>query len=118
MWPEIEKSIAAELAKVNSSETKVVILDAAVLLVANWHKTLCHEVWTCMIPREEAVARIQERDGKTKEEAEKIIQSQMSNEDIVAHSNVVFSTLWDAHFTQKQVEKAWKMLMRDLGLLE
>ena len=45
-------------------------LDAAVLLEAGWQE-MCHEVWVCVVPPEEAVSRIQERDGKTKEEAEK-----------------------------------------------
>merc|ERR1711963_936577 len=39
---------------------QVVVLDAAVLLEADW-QYFCHEVWVCVVPKEEAVTRIMER---------------------------------------------------------
>ena len=33
---------------------KVVVLDAAVLLEAGWQSN-CHEVWVCLVPRQEAI---------------------------------------------------------------
>ncbi len=68
------------------------------------------QVWGCVIPEAEAVARIVERDGKTEEEAMKRLSSQPPNQEIVDASNVVFCTQWDGQFTQKQVEMAWQEL--------
>ena len=55
-----------------------------------------------------------ERDGKTEEEAQNRISSQMSNKEIVDQSNVVFCTQWDPEYTQKQVETAWTELAKSL----
>lgn len=79
------------------------------LLEAGWQNKL-HEVWCCVIPEEEAIKRIQERNSLSTEEAKKRVQSQQSNQYRVDKSNVVLSTLWDYPVTQKQVEKAWKLL--------
>ena len=37
------------------------------------------QVWVCVVPREEAVIRIMERDGRSREEAERRVCSQLSN---------------------------------------
>lgn len=94
---------------------RVVVLDAAVLLAANWHSQMCHEVWVSFVDKDEAVKRIMERDGRTQEEAEKRLASQMTNADYVSHAHVVFCTKWAGEFTQKQVEKAWERLQSSLA---
>lgn len=62
------------------------------------------EVWVCLIPTSEATKRIQERDGRSKEEAEKRINSQMSGKQRVNQAHVVLSTLWEPSVTQTQVK--------------
>lgn len=62
----------------------------------------------CIIKREEAIKRIVERDGKTQEEAERRIDSQLSNKERVSRANVVFCTQWAGEYTQEQVERAWE----------
>lgn len=51
----------------------------------------------------QAVKRVVERNKLTEEEALKRIDSQMTNEEKVARSNVILSTLWEKDVTQKQV---------------
>lgn len=63
-----------------------------------------------MIKRQEAIRRIVERDGKSQEEAEQRVDSQLSNKDRIAKANVVFCTQWAGEYTQQQVEKAWTLL--------
>ena len=53
-----------------------------------------------------------DRDRKTEEEAKQRLASQMSNQEIVDHSNLVFCTQWAPDFTQTQVEKAWAELTK------
>jgi len=107
VWPEIAR-LARERAQdlwAGGAGCEVVVLDAAVLLEAGWEKQ-CHEVWVCVVPRAEAVKRIVERDRKTEMEAERRIDSQLSNQERVDQASTVFCTLWDQSQTQAQVERA------------
>nr|CAB3232481.1 bifunctional coenzyme A synthase [Phallusia mammillata] len=115
VWPEIER-----LAKIAITETvgqhqsqklpkPVCILDAAVLLEAGWDK-FTEEVWVSVVPPSEAVKRVMERDGRTEEDAENRLRSQITNAERVKKAHVVLSTLWAPEVTQKQVEKAWTLL--------
>lgn len=70
----------------------------------------------CIVNREEAVRRIVERDGKTQEEAEKRLDSQMSTAERIKRANVVFSTQWAGEYTQKQVQRAWADLSSRLAV--
>lgn len=78
---------------------------------AGW-ETECHQVWVSVIPRDEAVKRIVERDGKTEEQAKQRLDSQIPNQEIVDRANVVFCSLWEYEFTRKQVIKAWNTLQK------
>ena len=68
------------------------------------------------MPREEAVRRIVERDGKTEEEAGNRLDSQLSNAARVARAQTVLCTLWEAEVTQRQVEAAVSRLQGELGI--
>jgi len=117
VWPEISR-MARERANelwAGGSGCEVVVLDAAVLLEAGWEQQ-CHEVWVCVVPRAEAVKRIVERDGKTEMEAERRIDSQLSNQERVDIANTVFCTLWDSSQTQVQVEQALERLKGELDI--
>uniref|UniRef100_A0A663DR28 Bifunctional coenzyme A synthase n=1 Tax=Aquila chrysaetos chrysaetos TaxID=223781 RepID=A0A663DR28_AQUCH len=92
----------------------VCVLDAAVLLEAGW-QDMVHEVWTAIIPEEEAVKRIMARDGLSEEAARSRLQSQMTNSQRVEQSQVVLCTLWEPDVTRKQVEKAWDLLQQRLS---
>jgi len=67
-----------------------------------------------IVPPEEAVRRIIERNNLSEEEAKKRLASQVPNTEIVAKSHVIFSSQWDHDFTQKQAERAWQMLTKEL----
>lgn len=109
VWPEIWKLAMEKATQAYDKGYKVCILDAAVLLQAEWNKGL-HEVWVSIVPHKEAVRRIMERDGMPEEAAEKRLAAQISNQNVVDHGNVVFSSQWEYEFTQKQVELAWRDL--------
>lgn len=109
VWPEIQRLVEKKVSQLASEGVKVVVLDAAVLLEAGWERR-CHQVWVCIVKREEAVRRIVERDGKTQEEAERRLDSQMSTTERIERANLVFCTQWSGEYTQKQVERAWATL--------
>ena len=78
------------------------VLDAAVLLKADWD-TFVHEVWVSIIPPEVSVQRVKERDGVSDEIAHKMLEAQSSSAKAVRHGHVVFCSLWEPEYTQKQV---------------
>ncbi|XP_030610110.1 bifunctional coenzyme A synthase [Archocentrus centrarchus] len=111
VWPEIALLVKKKINQARDEDKQVCVVDAAVLLEASW-QNLVHEVWVTIIPEEEAVSRITERDGVTTEDALRRLQSQWSNSKQVEHANVVLSTLWEPEVTQKQVLKAWNLLQK------
>lgn len=109
VWPEIALLVKERVQCAKEEGKSVCVLDAAVLLEAGW-TDMVHEVWVAIIPEEEAVRRIVERDGTSKEDAVKRLQSQWPNAKMVEQANVVLCTLWEPDITQRQVVKAWNFL--------
>ena len=92
----------------------MIVYEAAIIFEAGMDKE-ANEVWTCVVPPSEAITRIQQRNGLTEEAARSRVNSQMGNDERVERSHVVLSTLWEPEFTQKQVEKAWNLLMKRIA---
>ena len=93
VWPEIRRLYQAEIQKLKDDHFDgVVVLDAAILLEAEWDQD-CNEVWVSIIPPSEAIQRIAERDKLTCDEATKRIGSQLSNSQRVAKANLVLCSL-------------------------
>ncbi|KAG0715357.1 Bifunctional coenzyme A synthase [Chionoecetes opilio] len=114
VWPEIERLVRQRVARLAAQGTAVVVVDAALLLEAQWD-TLCHQVWVCVLRREEAIRRITQRDNKSREQAERRLDSQMAPGEQVARANVVFCTEWADECTRRQVERAWDALTNHLS---
>ncbi|KAF1769579.1 hypothetical protein GCK72_001396 [Caenorhabditis remanei] len=108
VWPEV-KSKAAEI--VEKSTAKVVVIEAAALIEAGWHKSLA-ETWTVFVPAEEAVRRVVERDNLTKEQAIDRMSSQITNKERIDSSNLVLCSLWKYEETRAQVDRAVNDLMK------
>jgi len=115
VWPELMVEVNMRLDKLRAGAEmpQVVVLEAAVLLKAGWESN-CHEVWSMIVPPEEAVKRVMERNNLSENEARNRLANQVDNADIVAKSQVIFSSQWDYEFTQRQAERAWRMLHKEL----
>ncbi|XP_053090410.1 bifunctional coenzyme A synthase isoform X1 [Pangasianodon hypophthalmus] len=109
VWPEIALLVKERIQQAKEDGKSVCVVDAAVLLQAGWTE-MVHEVWVAIIPEEEAMRRIVQRDGVSQEDALRRLQSQWSNVQLVEQANVVLCTLWEPDVTQRQVEKAWNLL--------
>uniref|UniRef100_A0A1L8DZI0 Bifunctional coenzyme A synthase n=1 Tax=Nyssomyia neivai TaxID=330878 RepID=A0A1L8DZI0_9DIPT len=115
VWPKLLDAVKIRIGEIRAQgQHSVVFIEAAVLIKAQWQNQV-HEVWSLIIPPEEAVKRLRERNNLTEEEAKMRIESQLSNECLVQHSNVVFSSLWSYEFTEKQAVRAWEMLMKTIS---
>ncbi|XP_053387502.1 bifunctional coenzyme A synthase-like isoform X2 [Mercenaria mercenaria] len=110
VWPEIAQLAKEQMQEYSKDGHKVIVLDAAVLLEAGWDD-MCHEVWTTIVPQDEAVKRMIERNNLTEEQARQRLNSQITNLERVEKSNVILCTLWEYDYTQQQVEHAWRLLL-------
>ncbi|CAG7837641.1 unnamed protein product, partial [Allacma fusca] len=106
VWPEIKRLTEVKISEMVAQGHTVIVLDAAVLLEAAWYDN-CHEIWVAFVPRQEAVSRIQARDKLSKEDTEKRVDSQLSNQSRLSKATFAFCSLWEVEFTRKQVDKAW-----------
>lgn len=103
VWPAIYRLVDEQIEELKVKHD-VIILESA-LLVESKQVDRVHQVWTAIVPPEEAIKRQMESRGLSREEAEKRVQSQTDNATRVKTSNAVFCTLWEPEFTQKQVDK-------------
>uniref|UniRef100_A0A1B6MQ73 Bifunctional coenzyme A synthase n=1 Tax=Graphocephala atropunctata TaxID=36148 RepID=A0A1B6MQ73_9HEMI len=115
IWPLILEEAQDQARTLHSQGHEVVVLEAAVLLRAGWTE-VCHEVWATIVPPTEAIKRLMERNGLSEEEAKARLESQPTNTEYVERANVVFCSLWQKEFTQKQVDRAWTNLKERLNL--
>ncbi|XP_014471293.1 PREDICTED: bifunctional coenzyme A synthase isoform X2 [Dinoponera quadriceps] len=113
IWPWILEEAKKKVATLYSEGHDVIVMEAAVLIQAKW-QNVCHEIWTCIIPQNEAIKRVMDRNGLSEEAAKSRIQIQPSNTEQVKEANVVICTLWNHSITQTQVETAWKELTATL----
>ncbi|KZC12119.1 Bifunctional coenzyme A synthase [Dufourea novaeangliae] len=110
VWPIILDEAKKKINEFYVKGFDVIIMEAAVLIQAKWQNE-CHEIWTCIIPQEEAIKRVIDRNGLTEADAKLRIQVQPSNVEQINEANVVICSLWSHHITQNQVQKAWENLM-------
>lgn len=109
VWPVLLDRAKEQIQILFEAGYQIVVIEAAVLLQAGWDQHV-HEIWACIIPPEEALKRLQERNNLTESDARARITAQSSNTELVAKAHVVVSTYWSTTYTQKQVEKAWRAL--------
>ncbi|KAF7995113.1 hypothetical protein HCN44_004585 [Aphidius gifuensis] len=109
VWPAILELAIEEIKNLHDKGCDIIVMEAAVLIQAKW-QFACHEIWTCIVPHNEAVKRLIERNCLTNDEAESRISVQPSNVQQVNEATVVFSTIWSHDVTLEQVTKAWNDL--------
>jgi len=103
VWPGIYSLVDEEIDRLKEKHD-VIVLESA-LLVESGQAGRVHQVWTSIVPPEEAIKRLVESRGMSRQEAERRINSQTDNLTRVLKSNVVFCSLWEPEFTQQQVRK-------------
>ncbi|XP_032890697.1 bifunctional coenzyme A synthase [Amblyraja radiata] len=111
VWPETAILIKQMISKAGAEGKSVCVLDAALLLEAGW-MDMVHEVWVIIVPEDEALKRIMERDNINEEDAKKRLANQWTSAQRVHHANVVLCTQWEPQFTEEQIQKAWQLLQK------
>ena len=100
-WPAIKEMAQDEINEVRTAGTqKLLVLEAAVLIEANW-MDIVDELWVVTVDRDVAIERTMERDSLTREDVEKRIDAQLTNEVRMKHADVTLDNsrtwpeLWD-----------------------
>ena len=106
MHPLIRDLIDERLVSLESSQNKVAVVEAAILIEAGW-KSLFDEIWVVISDREEVINRLGVRNGLSREDAVKRIDSQMSNNERIEHGDVVVENTGSMEDLQTRVNSLW-----------
>ena len=109
VWPGIRALAAAELERLAGAGTEVAVLEAAVLIEAEW-QDLVDEVWVVSVAPKAARDRLMARNDMSAEDADARIASQISNQERLAHADVVIETDCPIEEMSDRVEAAWNEL--------
>lgn len=52
VWPAILDEAKKQINELHEQGCEIIVMEAAVLIRAGW-QPVCHEIWTCIIPKEE-----------------------------------------------------------------
>lgn len=110
VWPEIRKLLDSEVASLYSKGHKIIVVEAALLLDGKWHENM-NEIWVCFVPNDEAIERALKRNPNlSRDEANALLGSQLSNKTRLSYANVAFCSIWERSVTKRQVLKAWNLM--------
>lgn len=96
------------------NKTEVVVLEAAVLIEADW-LPLVDRVWVTVAPEETVIQRLVNRSALTEEQARARIQSQLSMAERVKYADVVIDTNCTLAEVKSRVEQLWHDLQKELA---
>jgi dephospho-CoA kinase len=107
VWPWMRRTMEVRLSKLRADAVSVVVLEAAVLIEADW-VPLVDEVWAVIVPPELARDRIVSRNGLTPEQADARIAAQLSNEERAARAQVIIENSGTLEELERRVEQEWR----------
>lgn len=105
--PRLIKETQKRLEEIRCRENVVAVIDAPLLIEAGM-TDLVDEVWLVSIPKELQVLRLMERDGISRAEAKKRIDSQMPLEEKKKFAHYIIDTAGSMQDTVKQVLDLWE----------
>ena len=111
MHPRMFDMMKARIEEYRGQGTEVVVLEAAILLEANW-TPLVDEVWVTVASESTVVQRTRERTGLPEEQIKARIRSQLSNEERSQQAKVVITNDGDLEELRVKVEELWQELRK------
>jgi dephospho-CoA kinase len=109
VWPVMKRMMQRILDGMRAAGTRVVVLEAAVLIEADW-LDLVDQVWVVTVPPSVAEARLIARNGLTAEQAQARIGSQLTNEERTRHAAVVIDNSGPLEQSVQRVAELWQGL--------
>ena len=112
MHPRMYALAKAQLEEYRQQGTRVVVLEAPLLLEAGW-TSLVDEVWVTTAPEATVLKRLEERTGLSQAESLARIRSQLPSAERVRHAAVVINTDCDLDELKSRVKELWRRLELD-----
>jgi len=112
MHPRMYAQVKAQLEEYRRQGTKVVVLEAPLLLEAGW-TPLVDEVWVTTASEATVLKRLEERTGLSQAESLARIRSQLSSAERVKYADVVINTDCDLDELRSKVKELWQRLELD-----
>jgi dephospho-CoA kinase len=106
VWPWMRRTMERRLASLREEGIPVVVLEAAVLLEAEW-TPLVDQVWVVIASPEIARARVVERNGLTPEQADQRIAAQLTNAERSALAQTIIENNGTLDELRECVDVAW-----------
>lgn len=106
MHPQMYDMVKAQLEEYQRQGLGVVVLEALLLIEANW-TSLVDEVWVTVASEATVLKRLQERTGLSKEESLARIRSQLPSEERIKHADVVINTDCSLDEVKTRVKGLW-----------
>jgi len=107
MHPRIYEMVKAQLEEYRRQGTKVVVLEAPLLLEAGW-TPIVDEVWVTTASKATVLKRLEERSRMSQAESLARIHSQLPPEERARHANVVINTDCDLDELKSRVKELWQ----------
>lgn len=110
VWPWMRRTMDLRLGALRAQGVPVVLLEAAVLLEADW-VPLVDQVWLVTVAPGVARQRIVERNGLTPEQADARIGAQLTNEEREKHAGVIIENNGTLDELRERVMAEWQQLI-------
>ena len=112
MHPRMYDMVKAQLEEYRQQKTRMVVLEAPLLLEAGW-TSLVDEVWVTTAPEATVLKRLKERSGMSQAESLARIRSQLSSAERVRQADVIINTDCDLDELRSRVKELWQRLELD-----
>ena len=114
VWPWMRATMDERLTRLRQEGLPVVVLEAAVLIEADWIP-IVDQVWVVVAPPELAKERIMLRNGLSAEQAEQRIGAQLTNEERTQHAQVTIENSGTLADLGQRVAAEWDRLTAAAG---
>jgi len=101
--PLLSKKIKKRINEYKRKKTKLIVLDAAILIEAKWNK-IVDEVWVVYTNPEVQLDRLIKRENYSIEEAKNRIDAQMDIDEKLKYVDVIINNSFDWENTKQQVD--------------
>ena len=109
MIPLMTEKLKRTIDENRKKETKVLVVDAAILFEANWDKFVDY-VWVVYVPRETQINRLIKREKITQEEAIMRVDSQESIDEKIEKADVVIDNSKDFEAVKLKIFELWNAI--------
>lgn len=111
MHPRMLDMIKARIEEYRRQGVKVVVVEAAILIEANW-TSIADEVWVTVVPEARVIERVKKQRGQADEQTLARIRAQLSQEERLKHADVVINNDGNLDELKTQVKKQWERLLK------